>query len=140
MTYVKPTQPTPAVGAIIIADGKILLVKRGFEPSKGKWSVPGGRVELGETLVAAAQREVFEETGLDVEIGNVAGVYDVIVRAGGNVTFHYVVIDYFARVTGGDLHSGDDAADARWVPLSAICQYELTPHLSARLNEMGIIH
>ena len=70
-------KPVPAVAAVMVRDGKLLLIKRGVEPSKGKWSVPGGRVEWGETLIEAVKREVREETGLEIEVGEVAGVYDL---------------------------------------------------------------
>ena len=154
-------KPIPAVAAVMVRDGKLLLIKRGVEPSKGKWSVPGGRVEWGETLIEAVKREVCEETGLEIEVGPLAGVYDLLSeRPTSNVqrptskrekaepgdtphssllTHHYVIIDYFATPVGGELTPGDDAADARWVPLEDLSNYELTEHLRERLAEMGII-
>jgi 8-oxo-dGTP diphosphatase len=150
-------KPVAAVAAVMVRDGKLLLIKRGVEPSKGKWSVPGGRVEWGETLIEAVKREVREETGLEIEVGQVAGVYDLVVqdsrfnvrgstneaRTGPQVTHHsspithhYVIIDYYATPIGGDLTPGDDAADARWVPLEDLDSYELTEHLRERLGEM----
>ena len=135
-------QPIPAVAAVIVADGKLLLIRRGTEPSKGKWSVPGGRVEFGETLEDALKREVREETGLEIEVGDLAGVYELIVHPTlnaqlstlGGLAHHYVIIDYFARVVGGELKAGDDADDARWVPTSALDEYQLTEHLRERIQ------
>jgi len=148
----------PAVAAVIVEDDRILLIKRGKEPSKGKWSVPGGSVEPGETLEEAVEREVYEETGLEIEIGDVAGVYGLrIERPTPNgqhptskgdeiktgeevsVAYHYRITDFFAVVTGGTLAAGDDADDARWVPLEEVDEYELTEYLLERLAEMGVL-
>ena len=143
-------KPVPAVAAVMVRDGKLLLIKRGVEPSKGKWSVPGGRVEWGETLIEAVKREVREETGLEIEVGKVAGVFDLIIKPpnANHITlnpqrstlnvYHYVLIDYLARAVGGTLAPGDDASDARWVPISSLDEYELTEHLRERLREMGL--
>jgi len=130
--------PVPAVAAVIVQDGCLLLIKRGEAPSKGKWSIPGGRVEWGETLVEAVKREVREETGLEIEVGGVAGVFDLIADSEIDESFHYVIIDYFASPVGGTLSSGSDAADARWVDLAEIGSYELTPALFERLKAMGV--
>ncbi len=126
--------PIPAVAGVVVRDGDILLVRRGKEPSRGKWSVPGGSVEWAETLVEAVKREVREETGLEIEVGDVAGVYDLMLTG-----YHYILIDYFAYPTGGTLTPGSDADDARWVPIEDLDQYELTEHLRERLREMGVL-
>jgi len=132
--------PVPAVAAVIVQDGKLLLINRAVEPSKGKWSVPGGSVELGEPLVEALRREVREETGLEIEIENVAGVFDLIVRdENENPQYHYVIIDFFARAIGGTLAPGSDAADVRWVPIKKLDEYELSKLLQARLKQMGVL-
>ena len=106
---------------------RVLLVKRGHEPLKGEWSLPGGRVELGETLEEALAREVREETGLLVEVGPVVEVFDRVRRApDGRVDHHFVIIDYLCRVRGGRLACASDADDARWVPLVELAAYRLT--------------
>ena len=139
MRKANPPQPVPAVAAIIVQGGKLLLVKRAVEPSKGKWSVPGGGVEWGEPLVEAVKREVREETGLEIEVEKVAGVYDLITEGEGGVAYHYVIIDYFAHPIGGTLAPGDDAAEARWVTIEKLAEYELSNSLQVRLRQMGVI-
>lgn len=136
MAGIPTRRPVPAVAAVIVQDGRLLLIKRGVEPSKGKWSIPGGSIEWGETLADAVKREVQEETGLEVEVGRVAGVFDLVTEDGA---FHYVLIDLFARPIGGELRPGDDASNVRWVPLDELDSCELTPHLHERLIEMGIL-
>ncbi len=131
-------RPIPAVAAVMVKDGKLLLIRRAVEPSKGKWSVPGGSIEWGEPLVEALKREVREETGLEIEVGKLAGVFDLLIQGEGGIQYHYVIIDYFAHPTGGTLAPGDDAAEARWVPVEELDGYELTDHLRARLREMGV--
>ncbi len=111
-----PDVPRVAVGAIIFRDGRVLLVKRGRPPSQGQWAIPGGRVELGETLQAAAEREIYEETGLTIRAGKPANTFDVIDRDGtGRVRFHYVIVDLLADYLGGEPRPGDDAHEARWI-------------------------
>ena len=139
MTSRLTERPVPAVAAVIVQDAKLLLIRRGVEPSKGKWSLPGGSVEWGEPLTDAVKREVREETGLEIEVGTVAGVFDLIIEGADGVSYHYVIIDYFARPIGGELRAGDDASDARWVPLGELDSYDLTPHLRERLLEMGVM-
>jgi mutator protein MutT len=109
----------------VILDGdRVLLIKRAHEPLKGQWSLPGGRVEVGETLEQAIDREVREETGLEVEVGSIVDVLDRIMRdADGGVEHHFVLVDFVCRRSGGDLQSGSDAAAAEWVPLAALDGY-----------------
>lgn len=107
------------IGAVVVDRGRVLLVQRGSEPSKGKWSLPGGMLEIGESLVAGVAREVKEETGLQVEVIELVELIDRIVRqdasAGDRIQYHYVIADYLCRVAGGSLEAASDAAAVRWV-------------------------
>lgn len=114
-----PRAPIVGVGAVVVDAGRVLLVQRGREPLKGKWSLPGGMLELGESLHEGVVREVEEETGLQVEPLELLELLDRIVREqtpeGERVRFHYVIADYLCRVTGGTLKAASDAAAVRWV-------------------------
>jgi 8-oxo-dGTP diphosphatase len=110
-----PPAPVVAVGGIAFdAQGRVLLVQRGRPPGQGQWTIPGGRVELGESLQAACAREFREETGLDIEVGAVAEVVDRIGREGDALRYHFVIIDFLVTVRGGALAPADDAMDVRW--------------------------
>jgi 8-oxo-dGTP diphosphatase len=110
-----PETPLVGVGAIIIEDERVVLVKRGHAPLQGKWSIPGGVVEVGETLRAAATREAREETGLRVEPGELLGVFErVVLGEQERVRYHYVLIDFLCRKLAGELAAADDATEARW--------------------------
>ena len=113
--------PVVGVGAVIVKEGQILLVKRGSEPGKGLWAVPGGKVERGESLRHALAREVEEETGLVTEIGEVAWVGEHL-----SDDHHVVLIDFFAQVKGGDLKASDDAVEATWVSVDSAADLPLT--------------
>jgi ADP-ribose pyrophosphatase YjhB (NUDIX family) len=115
------------VGALIFRRDAILLVERGKQPLKGYWSLPGGAVEPGESLAAAIRREVLEETGLDVKPLSVAEIFERILRdKAGNTEYHYVLIDYLCKVTGGELRAGDDSAAAEWVRRKELPSRKLT--------------
>ena len=118
------THPVVAVGAIIVDGTRVVIVKRGREPLKGRWSLPGGHVELGETLEAATCREAREETGLDVAIDRFVTVLDRISRdASGVVQYHFVLADYRCRVVGGTLRAGDDADEVTWAEIDELTHY-----------------
>jgi ADP-ribose pyrophosphatase YjhB (NUDIX family) len=110
-------RPTVAVGAVVVRDGKLLLVERANPPGAGRWAVPGGVVEPGETLSAAVAREVREETGLAVAVGDLAWAGDSI-GPGDPPAWHFTILDFWATVVGGTLRAGDDAARVEWVPMS----------------------
>ena len=123
-----PERPLLGVGGVVIERGRVLLVKRASEPLKGEWSIPGGLVELGEKLVDAVRREVSEETGLAVEPGEVLELFDSIWRdADGRCQYHYVLVDYLCRVSGGELCAATDVSDARWVSEQDIGKFGLRP-------------
>jgi 8-oxo-dGTP diphosphatase len=132
-----PDAPLVGVGAIIIDQDRVLLVKRGQAPLAGNWSIPGGALELGETLRQAVIREALEETGLTVEAGELLGVYDRIVQdAEGRPRYHYVLIDFLCRKTAGELHAAGDAADARWFTRSDLAGLQL-PEDTTNVIKLG---
>lgn len=122
-----PERPIVGVGAVIVDGERVVLVKRAHEPLKGEWSLPGGTVEVGETLHDAVAREVREETGLDVHVGPLIEVLDRIHRADdGRVEYHFVLLDYRCTVTSGTLAHGSDASDVSWAPVNDLARYRLS--------------
>ena len=111
-----PTRPVVAVGAIVFKNNRVLLVRRAQPPSQDLWAIPGGRVEIGETLQEAAEREILEETGIIIQAREPVYTFDYIERDGSTrPRFHYVITDLIADYVGGEPRAGDDAADVRWV-------------------------
>lgn len=110
-----PLVPLVGVGAVVVHEGRVLLVRRGHEPLMGQWSLPGGLLELGESLAEGVVREVTEETGLTVEPVELVELLDRIHREGERVRYHYVIADYLCRVVGGMLKAASDADEVRWV-------------------------
>ena len=131
-----PGQPIVGVGAVIMHDEKVVLVKRRFEPLAGQWSLPGGRLELGETLEAGLAREMLEETGLEVEVGPVLDVFDrILLDPERKVRYHYVLIDYLCRPIGGTLTHGSDVAAAEFVDPRELDRYRLTPKATSVIEK-----
>jgi len=122
-----PTRPIVGVGALILRDGKLLLIKRGSQPGQGKWSIPGGLVELGEKVQDAMVRETKEEVGLDVEAVRLMDVFDSVTLDGqGRVQYHFVVVNFLARIVGGNLQTASDILEAKWVPIEEVEECSLT--------------
>ncbi len=123
-----PDRAVPAVSALVFKEDSVLLVKRKDEPSRGLWSPPGGALELGETVEAAAAREALEETGVAVKAVRVADVRDVILRdPGGRVRWHYVLFGVLCEYVSGEPFPASDAENARFLPLRELGEYEVTP-------------
>jgi ADP-ribose pyrophosphatase YjhB (NUDIX family) len=130
MTREYPDYPRVGVGAVVFDRGRVLLVRRAGRPSTGKWSLPGGLVELGETSVEAVRRELMEECAADIEVIDVAGVITRVVRdAQGRIRYHYVLIDYLAFVAHDAICAGSDAGEAQWVAIDAVKDLDVTDGL-----------
>ncbi|MFH1034909.1 MAG: NUDIX hydrolase [Pseudomonadota bacterium] len=135
-----PQAPVLGVGGVVLAGGQVLLIKRGSPPSKGLWSLPGGAVELGESLEEAVAREVLEETGVPVRVGPLVGVFERLLQdAAGRLEYHYVLLDYLCQAELAPARAGDDAAEARWVALSELDQVGLTPDTAALIKKAAAL-
>jgi len=124
-----PSHPIVGVGAVIVQDGRLLIVKRGVEPGKGKWSIPGGAVDLGEKVRDAVVREAKEESGLDIQIieERPMDAFDSIsIDSEGHFKYHYVLLQFLSHPKGGTLKPSSDVLDAKWVPLEEVEKYDLT--------------
>jgi ADP-ribose pyrophosphatase len=116
-----PKQPLVGVGALIVQNGRVVLIKRGHPPLLGEWSIPGGMLELGETVRQGAEREAFEETSLRVRATDLLGVFDRVIPDNEKQTlYHYVLIDFLCEIVSGELKASGDAADARWFTLEEV--------------------
>jgi ADP-ribose pyrophosphatase YjhB (NUDIX family) len=130
-----PKRPLVGVGALIFDGPRILMAQRGKEPLKGWWSLPGGALETGELLADAVRREVREETGLEIEPIRVFEIFERIMRdSAGAPEYHYVLIDYLCRVTGGTLAPGDDVCHVEWMERAALSSLQITE------GTLGVIH
>ena len=130
-----PRNPIVGVGGVVIRDNSVLLIRRGREPLKGEWSIPGGMLELGESLMDGVKREVLEETGLRVRPLEALTVFDRVQKNGDRVQYHYVIVDYICRPTGGRLKSGSDVLDARWVRREELPGYRITPKAATVIDD-----
>lgn len=129
--------PIPGAGAVVINDGLMLLIRRARGAYVDHWAVPGGRQRRGETMRAAAAREVLEETGLTIEVGESVWVGDILDDA-DPPAYHYTVVDFRGTVVGGELVAGDDAAEARWVPVAEVRNMLLTPTMIDLIDRLGL--
>jgi len=139
-----PSHPIPGVAGLTIHDDQVLLTVRGKPPRKGMWGIPGGVVEVGETLVKAVQREVLEETQIVVEPLELITVLDSIIRDDlGRIRYHYVLFEYLCRYVSGAVVPGDDAPNAGWIPLDELDSVNIMPStrrfIERTLRERGII-
>ena len=123
-----PSRPIVGVGGIVFVGGRVLIIKRRFEPLAGRWSLPGGALEVGETLAEGLAREMKEETGLDVDVGPVVDVFDRITRdEQGRARFHYVLVDFLCTIRAGMPVAGSDVAEVALVEPDDLARYDLTP-------------
>ncbi len=135
-----PSRPVAGVGGIVLDGERVLLVRRGRPPQQGLWSIPGGAVELGESLADAVVREIREETGLEARPIELIEVFERILRDDSSrVEYHYVLMDYLCEITGGALQAGDDAADARWTPLDRLGELPLTPGAAEAIHKAAAL-
>lgn len=127
MKRLYPNQPVVGVGAVIICNSQILLEKRKNEPGRGKWSIPGGLVDLGENMEQTVMREVKEETRLEVEKPQLIDVVDNVLKdENGKIKYHFVIVDYFVKLIGGAAKASSDAQELKWVQLDEVEKYNLT--------------
>jgi 8-oxo-dGTP diphosphatase len=135
-----PDHPRVGVGVVVIQDGRILMVRRSQEPAKGKWSIPGGGLELGETLYEGARREVLEECSVEVEIERFLDATERIIRdEDGRVKYHFVLVDVLGRYISGEARAQSDAGECRWVPIKELESLDITATLHDMLKRHGII-
>ena len=135
-----PDRPICGVGAVVIKEGKVLLVKRGVDPNKGLWAIPGGSLKLGETLQEGAEREILEETGVTIRAGAPVYSFDFFEEdSEGRIRFHYVIIDLVAEFRGGKLRPSDDASEAGWFTPEQLQKLKITESTRAFLRKIEFI-
>jgi 8-oxo-dGTP diphosphatase len=134
-----PESPVVGVGAVVIKDRNVLLVKRGVDPNKGLWAIPGGSLKLGETLQEGAEREIMEETGITIRAKEPVYSFDFFERDGdGRIRFHYVIVDMMADYIGGEVQGADDALEARWVSQDELKYLEVSRNTLKILDALKI--
>ena len=122
-----PGAPVVGVGGVVIHEGRALLIKRGSEPLKDQWSIPGGTLDLGESIQEGVRRELLEETGIEVRVGELIEVFDRIFRdAAGKIQYHFVIVDYLCEKVSGEAHAASDVTDVAWVNEEDLWNYKLT--------------
>ncbi|MEE9910308.1 MAG: NUDIX hydrolase [Deltaproteobacteria bacterium] len=139
-TNAYPATPRVGVGAVVIRDEKILLVKRGAEPNKGLWAIPGGTLKLGETMREGAAREILEETGITIAVGECIYVFDLIERdEAGKIKFQFVVVDFAALYVSGEPKGADDAEEAGWFEPGELDDLPVSPKTLTILQATGFL-
>ena len=135
-----PERPVVGVGAIVIKDGRVLLVKRGIQPSKGLWAIPGGSLKLGETLQQGAEREIKEETGVTIKAGDPVYSFDFFDYDGNNrLRYHYVVVDMMGEYISGEPQGADDAQEARWISPEELAGLDVSVNTVRILKAMSFL-
>ena len=135
MAHEYPAAPVVGVGGVVLDGDRVLLIRRAHPPRQGEWSLPGGKVELGERLADAVRRELREETGLEVEVGPLVECFDRVHHdPAGAVRYHFVIADYLCRPVGGALRPGDDAADAVWTSRADLAGYAVNARVAAVID------
>jgi 8-oxo-dGTP diphosphatase len=130
-----PERPIVGVGGVVISEGRTLLIRRGGPPLEGRWSIPGGTLEVGETLLNGVRRELIEETGIEVRVLDLIEVFERINLDGkGKPRYHFVILDYLCEAVRGEARAGSDVTDVAWVPRSELGRYSLT-HMATRVIE-----
>ena len=136
-----PDRPVVGVGAVVMKDGKVLLVKRGIDPNKGLWAIPGGSLKLGETLQEGAEREIMEETGITIKAKDPLYSFDFFERDGdGRIRFHYVIVDMIADYVGGEAQGADDALEARWVSQGELKEMDVSRNTLKIIDYLKIFY
>ena len=131
-----PSHPVVGVGAVVVRNGRALIIRRAHEPRKGEWSLPGGHLDLGESLIDAVRREVKEETGLEVHPGTIIETFDRVHRdPDGRIRFHFVIVDFVCEAPSGDAVAGSDAEAVAWVTAAELEAYGVNAHAAAVIRK-----